>query len=280
MGIGRMTAALLCLEGQRRSFGGAVLEIGRQAICLDHDDLARVAGKTGFSPRPVARSPLIPYQFNPAKPVMSDQAFFAALGFDTVESLDGSDFEGATHVFDLNSPATPPDLAERYDVIIDTGTMEHVFHIPNLLANLHRMTKPGGRILSVTPASNMVNHGFYSFSPCFFIDYFAANGYELSSLLLLKFDGASADPTGWMLRLVPDQDDALLDSLARIGGLDGHTYMLASVATRLPRSRCDAVPIQGCYRSLWASRPAAAGPRRVFPYVDGKWVLPWEEVPC
>jgi SAM-dependent methyltransferase len=277
-----MSASLLCSEGVRKTFQGSLLQLGKQAICLKGGDIDRIARAVCYEVRREAGEPLIPYQFDPSRHVLSDRSFFRMLGFDRVESLDASDFEGADHLFDLNAAETPAPLCDAFDVILDGGTMEHVFHIPHFLANLHRMLKVGGRLISFVPASNMVEHGFYSFSPCLFVDWATANGYEISALNLLKCNGADADPSGFTLRLDPTADADVLASLSRIGGLDGDTYLLMSVLTRMAASTGTAIPIQGCYARRWAGQgqEQAAAARRVFPYVNGKWVLPWEAVPC
>ena len=60
-------------------------------------------------------------------------------------------------------------------MIIDGGTMEHIFHIPNVLNNIYRMLRVGGRIIHISPSSNYVDHGFYSFSPTLFYDFYQTN---------------------------------------------------------------------------------------------------------
>ncbi len=135
MGISKPTAILLIEEGLLRPFSGAVLQLGRQDIDMTHDELGHISSRHGQS-----RFVNVGAGQTPA----SDQDFFRALGFSSVESLDASDFEGASIVFDLNQ-ATPPDtLRERFDVVINGGTLGHVFHLPNALANLHAMLRPGG----------------------------------------------------------------------------------------------------------------------------------------
>ena len=135
MGISKPTAILLIEEGLLRPFSGAVLQLGRQDIDMTRDELGQILARHGqsrFANVGAGRMPA------------SDHDFFRALGFSSVESLDASDFEGASIVFDLNQ-ATPPDtLRERFDVVINGGTLGHVFHLPNALANLHAMLRPGG----------------------------------------------------------------------------------------------------------------------------------------
>lgn len=118
------------------------------------------------------------------------ESFFRALGFNSSQSLDITPTEGADHIFDLNSGATPDELRGKYDVVINGGTLEHVFHAPNALANVTRMLRPRGTVIHVTPLNNWVDHGFYQFSPTLLFDYYRAANYELleSILIAAKMD--------------------------------------------------------------------------------------------
>ena len=90
--------------------------------------------------------------------------FLVSLGATEVLSMDASDYEQANIVHDLNRPISI-DHWNTFDTIIDGGTLEHVFHIPNALTNIARMLKVGGRFIGISPANNWLGHGFYQFSP-------------------------------------------------------------------------------------------------------------------
>jgi SAM-dependent methyltransferase len=89
---------------------------------------------------------------------------FKALGARNVWALDASKFEGAQFVHDLNKPISP-DLKERFDLVYDGGTLEHVFNFPVALQNCMEMVRPGGRLILHTIANSWCGHGFYQFSP-------------------------------------------------------------------------------------------------------------------
>ena len=91
------------------------------------------------------------------------EPFFETLGATRVDSLDNSDFEGAKLVHDLNQPL-PADWKERFDVVYDGGTLEHVFNFPTALRNAMELLKPGGRLFIQTCANNLCGHGFYPVS--------------------------------------------------------------------------------------------------------------------
>ena len=105
-------------------------------------------------------------------------AYFERLGFSALQALDISDFEGADHIFDLNEDDLPEHLANRFDAVFNGGTLEHVFHVPNALASITRMLRPGGVVIHVVPCNGWVNHGFYQISPTLMFDYYEAAGFE------------------------------------------------------------------------------------------------------
>jgi NADH-quinone oxidoreductase subunit H len=79
------------------------------------------------------------------------------------KAIDISDYEGATHVWDLNQPV-PQDWHGRYSFIFDGGTLEHVFNLPQAFANVLNMLRPGGRFVGANPFNGYPSHGMYQFS--------------------------------------------------------------------------------------------------------------------
>ncbi|CAO3441342.1 hypothetical protein [Azospirillum endophyticum] len=120
-----------------------------------------------------------------SEPQLAGDLILAWLGFETVQSVDASGFEGAEHVFDLNRPGLLEATRRRYDLIFDAGTLEHVFHLPNALANVAECLEEGGIVLHTLPMNNAVDHGFYQFSPTLFADWYSANQFILEDISLL-----------------------------------------------------------------------------------------------
>ena len=121
-------------------------------------------------------------------------------GAPAVSSIDNSDFEGATHVFDLG--ASGPELPGPFDTLLDAGTLEHVFHLPNALANVSALVRPGGRIMHVLPANNQCGHGFWQFSPeLFFSLYSPGRGYADTEVYVVEVNR----PARWW-RVSPPTD--------------------------------------------------------------------------
>jgi hypothetical protein len=112
-------------------------------------------------------------------------------GATQVDSYDISGFEGATHIADMNHPLT---TECTYDMIIDCGTLEHIYNVPQALANISLLCGHGGRILHVVPANNWCGHGFWQFSPeLFYSVYSENNGYQDTRIFLAKV----ADTLHW-----------------------------------------------------------------------------------
>src|SRR3989442_1802679 len=78
---------------------------------------------------------------------------YVRLGFDEVESVDISDFEGCTHILDLNASALPSSLRERYDAVYNGGTLEPGFGIRTAPRNRFALMKVVGRGNPAQPAN-------------------------------------------------------------------------------------------------------------------------------
>jgi hypothetical protein len=114
------------------------------------------------------------------------EEFFRFLGAETVESFDCSSYEGATHLHDMNLEI-PSQFKHRYSLVLDSGTLEHVFNFPVALKNCMEMVEVGGYYLAITPTNNFAGHGFYQFSPELFFGVFsAAHGFELLRLIAFE----------------------------------------------------------------------------------------------
>jgi hypothetical protein len=72
-------------------------------------------------------------------------------------------------------------------VVIDSGTLEHVFNFPVAIANAMKMVKTGGHLILLTPANNCCGHGFYQFSPELLYRVLSPeNGYKVSRMIGLE----------------------------------------------------------------------------------------------
>lgn len=71
------------------------------------------------------------------------------------------------------------DVWQRLNVIINTGTAEHVFNQQRLFGMVNSFCSRGGLMIHAAPITGWWEHGFYLYNPTFFADLAAANGYEV-----------------------------------------------------------------------------------------------------
>lgn len=155
----------------------ATATIGRQALLIGPLRLRRTLRRHGL-PADVEYTADGPW----ADP------FLSALGATRITAIDASDYEGADLLHDLNEPV-PAELHERFDVVLDAGSLEHVFNVATALRSLMLMTSVGGRVILVTPANNHCGHGLFQFSPELFQRVFCAdNGFELERIQIAEHD--------------------------------------------------------------------------------------------
>jgi SAM-dependent methyltransferase len=102
---------------------------------------------------------------------------YRAAGFDYV-SIDIVD---APYVFrfDLNGDQIPARMKNKYDIVINSGTTEHVLNQFNALKAVHDLAKPGGIIYSMFLINGFGDHGLLRYC-CRFVRLLAeANQYEI-----------------------------------------------------------------------------------------------------
>lgn len=84
-----------------------------------------------------------------------------------------------TILFDLNLHTPGPELVERFDLVTNFGTTEHVINQYLSMKTIHEMAKPGGLIYHDLPFSGYHNHGYFSYNPLLFRQLAEANGYRI-----------------------------------------------------------------------------------------------------
>jgi len=199
-------------------------EAERQAMFRRVDELAR------------SRSPDVVWEL--AK--LFWQTFFQP------RSMTAIDFDGTEQALklDLNNPI---DLQRQFDIVLNLGTVEHVFNVAQAFKTIHDHTRPGGLMVHGLPFAGWVDHGFYSFNPTFYWDLAAANGYPVVAAIY-----AEVSPV--KLVLLPTRERIL--EMARDGQI-GKNALIYAVLRRPAEVQPFRVPIQGYYaRSI--SREAAA----------------------
>lgn len=111
-------------------------------------------------------------------------------GFESIDSIDYSDYEGASILHNMNTPI-PSDFT--YDFVLELGTIEHIFNIPQVCENIINLLNVGGIFLSVNVNNNFSGHGIYQFSPEFYLSTFTKKyGMEIQELYLARL-GSTKD---------------------------------------------------------------------------------------
>lgn len=120
------------------------------------------------------------------EPLYDTGSLFAALGIEATV-IDIAAARGDERIVDLNE-TLPADLCRKFDLVIDTGTLEHCFNVAMAFRNACEALAVGGLLVHGSPL-NIVNHGFWNFNPTIYPDYFEDNGFALRYM-----DGAAGSP--------------------------------------------------------------------------------------
>lgn len=243
MGLAFSTVCFLLDAYQRGVSFKSTLTLGRTQLYLQPNEVQRVRRLAGREASEAARRT----KFGG----FADEFMKSLLNIETLEALDYSPYQGASLIHDLNQPISP-DLEDRFDVVLDAGTIEHVFNFPVAIANCMKMVRAGGRLFIITVANNHCGHGFYQFSPELFFRLFKnRNGFHLHRLLLLKhpFPGLELS-SKQRLFSVQDPDEVR----QRVGLVSRSPVLLLLEAERRSLQKIlTTFPQQSDYTTLWQS---------------------------
>jgi hypothetical protein len=122
------------------------------------------------------------------KEILDSERVLRAIGLDT-DYVDISPSRGIEVPLDLNEPL-PAGFVARYDLVIDTGTLEHCFNVGQAFKNVAQAVAVNGVICQASPL-NRYNHGFWNFCPTAYHDYYHDNGFQI--LYLKGWSGGVLD---------------------------------------------------------------------------------------
>ncbi|MEM5522451.1 hypothetical protein [Sulfitobacter sp. AS59] len=128
------------------------------------------------------------------------ETYLNTIGWPKCESLDFSDIEGAEYIHDLSVPVGS-DLTDKFDLVYDGGTTEHVFDIAQSFRNVDAMLKDQGIFVSCVGTDGWFGHGFYQVGPDIPWRYWVASlGYKMLGCWTFTRKGRGApreiqDPT-------------------------------------------------------------------------------------
>ncbi len=190
MGILKSHINIICNLKKKhpKLFLKKTLTISQQAVYSDERDFINILKRNGIKIKKISdkfdKKNKIPDWFNTKyEKNINSQYLFTMLGSKSVLSSDASKYENPDLIIDLNKKINKK-LFNKFDNIVDIGTLEHIFDTKTTLDNYVKMLKKGGYLLIAVPSSNMIDHGFYCFSPTLFFDYFSSNGFDILSSYL------------------------------------------------------------------------------------------------
>lgn len=113
----------------------------------------------------------------------SSRSFWEALGFNYA-SIDYDGHRNSTPL-DLNRDQVPKVMKSKFDLVINSGTTEHIANQDHAFKVIHDLVKPGGLMIHDVPAGGMVTHGVIGYNMQFFFMLCRDNGYRVIDLGLV-----------------------------------------------------------------------------------------------
>jgi hypothetical protein len=269
--VGLLPATLRLLAELHRDGGleGPVVTLGNQDVYASLGDLRALFREVGCPwQEPAAVQPHTSEMFSRAYPERTNdyvhaRTLFSMLGIEEYADIDAYEFDRPTIVHDLNTPV-PDALCDRFGLLLDGGTLEHIFDVRTCLDNVIAMMRIGGRVIHWNAASNMIDHGFWAINPSVYFDLYEANGFEALSATIFEWD--TRDP--WRpCPAFPYEYGMLINGLC-----DPERAQMVWFTARKAQAVPFTVPTQGLYRidrktpfsgGIWAPPGTAALERRV-----------------
>tara|TARA_B100001996_G_scaffold382681_1_gene375219 strand:+ start:1757 stop:2641 length:885 start_codon:yes stop_codon:yes gene_type:complete len=152
----------------------SIIEIGSQELIVKKNDLKEFFDYAGLESGLVDAYPNI--NNFPNKPRCSSKHFYKSLGINEYESIDINGEHGAI-VYDLNKPFNDKTKFNKFDIVTDHGSSEHVFNTPEVFKTMHNLVKPGGLI--IVSQQVLKGNGYFLFDRAFFEGIAAANKYKI-----------------------------------------------------------------------------------------------------
>lgn len=125
------------------------------------------------------------------------EGLFKLLGAEVVDSIDASDYEGASIVMDFNTPLRR-EHHDAYSFYCDFGSMEHIFNVAQVVSNAADLLADDGHLLIFTNCNGFPTHGLYQFTPEFFYSTFSPrNGFQRTAVFLVELDSGYGGDDRW-----------------------------------------------------------------------------------
>jgi len=207
-----------------------VMELGSQDFWCPQKNLVKALFKAFGRPSP--GDELLSTNNASQKPA---RLLYEALGiaYNCVD-VDG---RSGTLVLDLNFDSAPEEHWNKYGLVTNHGTSEHILNQYNVFKMMHDFTKPGGIMVHAVPFTVHLEHGFFNYQPNFFEALARYNSYETLGLWV---------GPDWQLPSFIPWDPMLLDYLA----FNSKTTHLLVAAQRKMYDKPFCVPFQEIYENM------------------------------
>src|SRR5215831_16885127 len=207
-----------------------VMELGSQDFWCPQKNL--VKGLFAAFGRPAPDSELLSTNNASQKPA---RLLYDALGV----KYHCVDVDGRTGslVLDLNFDSAPEDHWNKYGLVTNHGTSEHILNQYNVFKMMHDLTAPDGVMVHAVPFTVHLEHGFFNYQPNFFEALARYNSYETLGLWV---------GPDWQLASFIPWDPILLDYLT----LSSKTTHLLVAVQRKMYDKQFCVPFQEIYEDM------------------------------
>ncbi len=116
MGFGGSDLRFLLSAKRLGLKGDTVCTLGRQTLFLSQRELTLILREYDCEHFALPKGQALLFADDVLRP----------LGFNKIDAMDASDYEGADVLHDLNRPV-PPEMQEKYDLVWDGGTLDELF---------------------------------------------------------------------------------------------------------------------------------------------------------
>ena len=204
-----------------------IVSLARQQVSSDYYEIKNYLENNGFNIN------LQPNQ------IITSKEIFESFGFKNYDDIDFSTDDGCNIIHDMNIPI-PEQYHNKYDLVFECGTLEHIFDVKTVFENIIKMTKVDGYVCHISPF-DWLNHGFYNFSLTIFYDVYRVNGFDNMKFYIIKMrnDFVKWQVTRYMqVDFVPSQ----------IGlEMAENEYMLIGFIAQKKKNMKFQIPIQAAY---------------------------------
>ena len=163
MGLGPPVLELYRQLKLQGAFDGItnVMELGSQDFWCPQQNLIKALFKAFGRPEP--ESHLLSTSNTQQQPA---RLLYEALGI-TYNCVD-VDGRTGTLVLDMNFDKVPEDEHNKYGLVTNHGTSEHILNQYNVFEMIHNLTRPSGVMVHAVPFTVHLEHGFFNYQPNFF----------------------------------------------------------------------------------------------------------------